>query len=45
MEDFMDLAKDYQLRRTTICIRGSVLDQNTDLLSHFHLVEADEEDH
>lgn len=44
-EDFMDLAKDYQLEERLYVSEVRFLDQNTDLLSHFHLVEADEEDH
>ena len=44
-EDFMDLAKDYQLEERLYVSEVRFLDQNTDLLSHFHLVEAEEEDH
>lgn len=44
-EDFMDLAKDYQLEDRLYVSEVRFLDQNTELLSHFHLVEAEEEDH
>ena len=44
-EDFMDLAKDYQLEERLYVSEVRFLDQNTDLLNHFHLVEAEEEDH
>ena len=43
--DFMDLAKDYQLEDRLYVSEVRFLDQNTELLSHFHLVEAEEEDH
>ena len=44
-EDFMDLGKDYQLDDRLYVSELRFLDQNPDLLSHFHLVEAEEEDH
>ena len=40
----MDLAKDYQLEERLYVSEVRFLDQNTDLLNHFHLVEAEEED-
>jgi hypothetical protein len=44
-EDFMDLAKDYQLDDRLYVSELRFLDQHPELLNHFHLVEAEEEDH
>ena len=44
-DDFMNLAQDYQLEDILYVSEVRFLDQNTELLSHFHLVEAEEEDH
>lgn len=44
-EDFMDLAKDFQLEKRLYVSELRFLDQHPELLSHFHLVEAEEEEH
>ena len=44
-DDFMDLAQDYQLEDRLYVSEVRFLEQHPDLLSHFHLVEAEEEDH
>ena len=44
-EDFMDLAKDYQLDDRLYVSELRFLEQHPELLNHFHLVEAEEEDH
>lgn len=44
-EDFMDLAKDYQIEDRLYVSEVRFLEQHPELLSHFHLVEAEEEGH
>lgn len=44
-DDFMDLAQDYQLEDRLYVSEVRFLEQHPDLLSHFHLVEAEEEDY
>ncbi|WP_455166348.1 GNAT family N-acetyltransferase [Streptococcus sp.] len=44
-KDFMDLAQDYQLEDRLYVSEFQFLDQHPELLSHFHLVEAKEEEH
>ena len=44
-EDFMDLAQDYQLEDRLYVSEVRFLEQHPELFSHFHFVEAVEEDH
>ena len=44
-EDFMDLAQDYQLEDRLYVSEVRFLEQHPELFSHFHFVEAEEEDH
>ena len=44
-DDFKSLAEEYQLENRLYVSELRFLDQHPDLLSHFHLVEAEEEDH
>lgn len=44
-DDFKSLAEEYQLENHLYVSELRFLDQNPELLSHFYLVEAEEEDH